>query len=95
MPSSFSVSEANEDFQWDSYLEESSYACASHLTGWIRALENLTGSRLYPLVVFKGSKIVALCPMFFFRRGPLRSAYSPPIQGLTHHMGPALVGYDE
>lgn len=95
MPSSFSVSEADEDLPWDSHVESSSYACVSHLTGWIEALENLTGGKLYPLVVFKGSQIVALCPMFFFRRGPLRAAYSPPIQGLTHHMGPALVGYED
>ncbi len=94
MPASFSVKEADREFQWDSLLESSSYSCVAHRTGWIEALRNLTGNKLRPLIVLKGSQVVGLCPMFLFKRGPLHAAYSPPVQGLTHHMGPALVGYE-
>lgn len=95
MPSTYSISEADRDFQWDDYVESSSFGTVSHLTGWISALENLTRSTLHRLVVLKGSHVAAICPVYFFKRGPLRSAYSPPLQGLTHHMGPVLVGDED
>lgn len=94
MPSPYEVAEADRDFPWDRHVESSSYGTVSHRAGWIRALEKLTGSRLHRIVVRKGDRVAALCPMFLFKRGPLRSAYSPPLQGLTHHMGLAPVGHE-
>lgn len=94
MPSKYEVLEADRDFPWDRYVESSSHGTVSHLTGWIEALKNFSGSRLHRFAVLKGDHVAAICPMFLTNRGPLRLAYSPPLQGLTHHMGPVLVGYE-
>lgn len=94
MPSRYDVLEVDRDFPWDRHVESSPHGTVSHLTGWIEALKNLNGSSLLRLVVLKGDRVAALCPLFLTRRGPLRMAYSPPLQGLTHHMGPVLIGYE-
>ncbi len=86
--------EADRDFPWDDYISSSPQGCFFHLSGMIEALKHLTGSTLHRLVFRKGRQVVALCPVFLFERGPLRSVYSPPLLGAAHHMGPVFVGYE-
>lgn len=88
------VLDADRDFPWDEHVGSSPYGCFFHLSGWIQALENLTKGKLYRLVFRKRDQVVALCPIFALRRGPLRAAYSPPFAGASHHMGPVVLGYD-
>lgn len=88
------VSEADDGFPWDDYVNDAPTGCFFHLEGLLDALKRLTGSALHRLVFRKGNEVVAVCPLFLSRRGPLRAAYSPPLQGAVHHMGPVFVGYE-
>lgn len=92
--SGLDVSEADPDFPWDVHVASSPYGCFSHLTGWLESLERLTGSKLHRLVLRKGRTVVALYPLFVFRRRPFRFVYSPPLRGAIHHMGPVFIKYD-
>ena len=88
------ISTCEEGFPWDRHVEASPYGCFAHATGWLEALRKLTGADLQKLVIRKGNTVVAVCPVFVQRRGPLRLAYSPPLAGAVHHMGPAFMDYD-
>lgn len=87
-------SAADRDFPWDDYVSSSPYGCFFHLSDVIEALKHLTGGKLFRLVFRKGRQVVALCPVFLFKRGPLRAVYSPPLRGAAHHMGPVFIGYE-
>ena len=88
------VSEADRSFPWDETIRGSPQGTFFHLSGLLEALKHLTGGSLHRLAIRKGREVVAVCPLFLFRRGPLRAAYSPPLLGAAHHMGPVLLGYE-
>ena len=85
----------NEDAQeWDRIISESPQGTLFHQWNWLKIIEKHTQSTLYPIIGMKGSTPVAVLPLFFQIKGPLRLVFSPPPHVALFYLGPVMAGED-
>ncbi|ADC66053.1 conserved hypothetical protein [Ferroglobus placidus DSM 10642] len=84
----------NEE-EWDELVNKADYTTIFHEWGWLKAAENYSKAKLYPLVVKKNSTPVAIFPIFLTRRFGLTLAFSPPPKVIMVYLGPALISYEK
>jgi CelD/BcsL family acetyltransferase involved in cellulose biosynthesis len=79
--------------QWDRWVYESDHGTLFHQWDWLIAVRDHTKTILYPLILSKGTTLVAIYPIFLAKRGVFRVAFSPPPQAFLHYLGPAFMQY--
>lgn len=79
---------------WDRTVMESSQGTIFHLWDWLLAVQDHTRTELCPLLVFQGTTLVALYPVFFGRKGPFKVAFSPPPGAFLLYLGPVIKEYE-
>ena len=77
--------------EWDTLVESSPHGTLFHTWKWLKIMEKNSGSKLYPMIGYKGGEIIGIFPLFQKNKKILRGVYSP-IGGVeTLYQGPVLV----
>ena len=77
--------------EWDTLVESSPHGTLFHTFKWLKIMEKHSGSKLYPMIGYKGDEIVGIFPLFTKNKKVLRGVYSP-IGGVeTLYQGPVLI----
>ncbi len=63
---------------WDSFINISDNATVFHQLDWLKVAEKHSQMKLFLLVVYKGTKLVCLCPLFLSHKYRLKVLLSPP-----------------
>ena len=63
---------------WDSFINLSENGTVFHQLDWLKAAEKHSRMKLFPLLVYKGTKLVCLCPLFLMQKYGLKVLLSPP-----------------
>jgi len=87
---------ADETFQktWDDAVLSSPHGMIFHTWQWLKLAEIQTSTRLVPIVVYKGTQLIALYPVFLQKRGFFTIAFSPPPRAYMLYLGPVIVDYE-
>ncbi|HVP24377.1 MAG TPA: GNAT family N-acetyltransferase [Methanomicrobiales archaeon] len=80
---------------WEKAVEASPHGTIFHSWRWLKTLERHVDMRLYPLLAYQGSQLVALYPFFVHTYGPFRVADSPASDGFMLYLGPVIPGYEQ
>jgi len=81
--------------QWNSYVERSPQGGVFHRFEALAVQADHADATLHPLVGYKGQEPVGLFPVFGVRKGPVRTAFSPPPDLRVPYLGPALLNMDK
>ncbi len=74
--------------RWEQCLTEFPGATVFHRLPWLQLVAKLSESELRLYELSNGAQSVGLFPLFFFRRGPVKLAASPPPLAATPYLGP-------
>lgn len=77
--------------QWNRHVERSPHGNPFHQYESLETLAKHSGSKLHPLVGFKGQEPVGIFPLFTISKGPVTTVFSPPPNLLVPYLGPALL----
>lgn len=77
---------------WDRLVDDEPSAGIFHRWDWLKLAEKHSRSCLHALVCMQGKEPVALVPLFYYRRGPFRTVFSPPPGLAIPGLGPLLLG---
>ncbi len=75
---------------WDNAIEHSENATVFHQLAWLKAAEKHSLMKLLPLVIYKGDKLVCLCPLFYRKKQGFKILLSPPNSSGMPFLGPAF-----
>ena len=75
---------------WDNAIEHSENATVFHQLAWLKAAENHSLMKLLPLVIYKGDKLVCLCPLFYRKKHRFKIILSPPNSSGIPFLGPVF-----
>ncbi|KAB1185099.1 MULTISPECIES: GNAT family N-acetyltransferase [Haloferax] len=78
--------------EWDRYVERSGDASIFHQYRALELQAKHSNSTLHPLVGFKNEQAIGLYPVFEIRKGPVKTAFSPPPNLGVPYLGPVLLG---
>ncbi|MDH7594383.1 MAG: GNAT family N-acetyltransferase [Methanomicrobiales archaeon] len=85
----------SQDIQlWNSVVEGSPHGTIFHRWEWCKLAETQSKTTFLPLMIFRGSNLMALYPVFIQRKGVVNLAFSPPPHSYLLYQGPILVGYE-
>jgi len=85
----------NDDLEkWDQLVNDSPHGTIFHTIKWLVIAEKHTKSKLYPLIGFKGNKIVGIFPIFYQKKFGQKLVFSPPPHTAIPYLGPILIDYD-
>jgi lipid II:glycine glycyltransferase (peptidoglycan interpeptide bridge formation enzyme) len=87
---------ADESFQktWDAIVLSSSHSTIFHTWQWLKLAEIQTAMELLPILIYKGTQLIALYPLFLQEKGSLHLAFSPPPRAYMLYLGPVIVDYN-
>jgi hypothetical protein len=87
---------ADDSFQntWDDCVFKSQHGTIFHTWKWLKLAEIQTSSKLLPIVIYKGTQIFALYPIFLQKIGFFNLAYSPPTKAYLVYLGLIIVDYE-
>lgn len=94
MEAEIRVAQNDEAKEWDAILSTSPHSTLFHSWNWLKITEKQTRSILYPLIATIKGVPVGIIPLFFQKKGPIRTVFSPPSHTDIFYLGPILVGYD-
>ncbi len=80
-----------DDDQWNTYVERAAGSSAFHRSEFLRAIATETDTDLDLLVGKNGEHPIGIFPVFSGRKGPFRTAFSPPPEAGIPHLGPATM----
>ena len=80
-----------DDEEWNAYVERSAGGSAFHHSEFLRAIATETETDLDLLVGKNGEHPIGIFPVFSGRKGPFRTAFSPPPEAGIPHVGPATM----
>ncbi|KAB1191223.1 MULTISPECIES: GNAT family N-acetyltransferase [Haloferax] len=80
--------------EWDRYVERSEDASLFHQYRALELQAEHSDSTLHPLVGFKNEHPIGLYPVFEIRKGPVRTAFSPPPDIRVPYLGPVMLDTD-
>ena len=75
--------------EWNALVERSAETTPFHRDEALEVIADHSDTTLYPYVGYKGQEPVGIFPVFALRRGPLRTAFSPPPDLEVSYLGPA------
>jgi lipid II:glycine glycyltransferase (peptidoglycan interpeptide bridge formation enzyme) len=79
---------------WDRIVDSSSQGTLFHTWKWLKIAEKYTGTRLYPILGFKGTVVIGILPIFYMKKFGISSAFSPPPSTAIPYLGPVIENYD-
>ena len=87
---------ANDTFQktWDDTVLSSSHGTIFHTWQWLKLVEIQTSTELLPILIHKGTILVALYPVFLQKKGFFNVALSGPSHAYLLYLGPVIVDYE-
>jgi hypothetical protein len=81
--------------EWDSIISKSCHGTLFHSWTWLQLAAKHTHTILYPLIGIKDNTPVAVFPLFYQRKGPIRLVFSPPPSTVMFYLGPVIADYDK
>jgi hypothetical protein len=85
---------AEDAAQWDTLLARASYKTIFHTWKWLKIVEKHTGTKLYPLIGFKGTDPIGILPIFYQKKGFFKLVFSPPSRTALVYLGPLIIDYE-
>lgn len=87
---------ADESFQktWDATVLSSPHSMIFHMWQWLKLAEMQSSMELFPILIYKGTVLVGLYPIFLQKKGFLNLAFSPPSKIEMLYLGPVIVDYE-
>jgi hypothetical protein len=87
---------ADDTFQktWDDIVLSSPHGKIFHTWQWLKLVEFQTSTKFLPIVLYNGTSLVALYPVFLKKIGFFNLAFSPPPNAHTLYLGPVIVDYE-
>jgi len=79
---------------WNRIIESSSHGSLPHTWSWLKILEKHTKTKLYPIMVYNGTEPLGIYPLFYQKKGYIRSVFSPPPHSGLLALGPVIANYD-
>ncbi|ELZ97996.1 hypothetical protein C440_02073 [Haloferax mucosum ATCC BAA-1512] len=76
--------------EWDRYVEQSCQASLFHQYDALELQAKYSNAKLHLLVGFKTEEPVGLFPLFEIRKGPIKTAFSPPPNIGVPYLGPVM-----
>lgn len=80
--------------EWDRYVERSGDASLFHQYRALEIQASHSDAELHPLVGFHNEEPVGLYPVFEIRKGPVKTAFSPPPNIRVPYLGPVMITTD-
>ncbi|WOF16345.1 GNAT family N-acetyltransferase [Methanoplanus sp. FWC-SCC4] len=80
---------------WNKAVLDSNHGTIFHTWDWLKIIEEQGKGKLYPLMIYKGSQLTALYPLFIQKKGFVKVAFSPPPGSYLLYLGPVIPGYDD
>jgi hypothetical protein len=87
---------ADDKFQknWDSVVLGSPHGMIFHTWQWLKFVENQTSTKLLPILIYKGTQLIALYPVFLQKKRFFTIALSPPSKAYMLYLGPVIIDYE-
>jgi hypothetical protein len=79
---------------WNDLVFSSPHGTIFHTIEWLHLVKEQTKAEFLPLMLFRGTTIVAIYPIFVIKRGLLKLALSPPSRSYMLYLGPVIVDYE-
>jgi lipid II:glycine glycyltransferase (peptidoglycan interpeptide bridge formation enzyme) len=88
------VASQEKSEEWNSIVDSSPHGTLFHTWKWLKIAEKFSGSKLYPLVGYKGKETLGILPIFFIKKAHLKMVFSPPPSLALYYLGPVLANID-
>lgn len=87
---------AEDAFQqkWDDFIFSSPHGTIFHTWKWLKLVEIQTSTELLPILIYNGTKLISLYPIFLQKRGFFNLAFSPPTRAYLLYLGPIIIDYE-
>jgi hypothetical protein len=87
---------ADDTFQktWDGCVVSSPHGTIFHTWQWLRLIEKQSSTKLLPILIYKGTVLIALYPVFLQKRYFYTLALSPPFGAYMVYLGPVIINYE-
>ncbi len=89
------VASESDSRLWDKIVESSPHGTLLHTWKFLKAIEKYSKTKLYPLIVLKGSEPIGCVPFFYQKRLWMKLLFSPPPHVAISRLGPVLANYTE
>ncbi|MHA1381678.1 MAG: GNAT family N-acetyltransferase [Candidatus Helarchaeota archaeon] len=85
----------NEELKkWDDFVDSSPIGTIFHKINWLLAVEKHTKSKFYPLIGYKGEKLIAIFPIFYLKKFIIKMIFSPPPKCEIPYLGPIFISFE-
>jgi hypothetical protein len=84
---------ANEKV-WDDLVYSSPHGTIFHTISWLKLASVQSNAELHPIMLYKGTQLVAVYPIFIQKQGTIKVALSPPSRSYMLYLGPVIADYD-
>jgi hypothetical protein len=88
------IAQETDADDWNRIIESSSHGSLHHTWAWLKIMERHTRTKLYPLIVYNGTEPLGIFPLFYQKKGYIRSVFSPPPKSGILALGPVIANYD-
>lgn len=89
------IASEEESEKWDELVEKSPHGTIFHTWKWLRIMEKYTGTKLYPIIGFKGTTPIGVYPLFYQKRFLNKVVFSQPPNTGINYLGPLIADYDK
>lgn len=79
---------------WDELVRNSPHGTIFHCRKWLDLAKEQSHSEFLPCMVYKGTQLIAIYPIFLQHKGPALLALSPPSRAYMLYLGPVIAGYE-
>lgn len=80
--------------EWDVLVEQSPHGTLFHTWDWLKIVEKHIDSKFYPIMLYKGTNLVGIYPIFLRKKAFVRFAFSPPPKAYLLYLGPVIKEYE-
>jgi len=84
---------ANEK-AWNELVISSPHGTIFHTLKWLRLAAEQSRAEFLPCMLYKGTELVAIYPIFLQHQGPVLLALSPPSRAYMLYLGPVIADYE-
>jgi len=78
---------------WDNLVNSSPFGTIFHTVDWLKIVKKHSDAEFLPIMVYNGTQLIAIYPVFVVRHGFIKLARSPPSGALILYLGPVIAGY--
>jgi hypothetical protein len=87
---------SDDTFQetWDGHVLASPHGTIFHTWRWLKLVEIQTSTTLLPILIHKGTVLIALYPIFLQKKRFFNIALSGPSKAFLLYLGPIIIDYE-